>query len=96
MNSAVRLCPACDGPHADFAFRVRDFDHARCRRCATVFVTPLPDPQALETLYLAPDYHPSAEGQEQRMRPRATRAPPSCAASACVRCSRSAAAPGIF
>ncbi|MDC0718583.1 class I SAM-dependent methyltransferase [Nannocystis bainbridge] len=68
MNSAVRPCPACDGPHADFAFRVRDFDHARCRRCGTVFVTPLPDPQALETLYLAPDYHDSAEGQESRMR----------------------------
>ena len=68
MNSAARPCPACDGPHADFAFRVRDFDHARCRRCGTVFVTPLPDPQALETLYLAPDYHGSAEGQEQRMR----------------------------
>lgn len=68
MNPAPRPCPACDGPHAEFAFRVREYDHVRCRRCATVFVTPLPDAQALESLYLAPDYHESADGQEQRMR----------------------------
>lgn len=68
MTSAVRPCPACDGPHAAFAFRVADYDHVRCRRCGTVFVTPVPEAQAIESHYLAPDYHRSADGQAERMR----------------------------
>lgn len=68
MTAAARPCPACDGAHADFAFRVADFDHARCRRCGTVFVTPLPATSVIESTYLAPDYHSSDAGQEQRMR----------------------------
>lgn len=68
MTSAARPCPACDGAHAEFAFRVADFDHLRCARCGTVFVSPLPDQAAIESTYLAPDYHSSAHGQERRMR----------------------------
>lgn len=68
MTSAARPCPACDGVDAVFAFQVAGFDHVRCRRCGTLFVAALPDPTTLESTYLAPDYHSSAQGEEQRMR----------------------------
>ncbi|HEY8375656.1 MAG TPA: class I SAM-dependent methyltransferase [Nannocystis sp.] len=66
--TAARPCPACDGAHADLAFRVGGFDHARCRRCGTVFVTPLPPASVIEATYLAPDYHSRAETEAPRMR----------------------------
>lgn len=68
MTPAARPCPACDGREADLAFTVAGFDHVRCRRCATVFVAPLPAAATIEATYLAPDYHSSAHGQEPRMR----------------------------
>jgi 2-polyprenyl-3-methyl-5-hydroxy-6-metoxy-1,4-benzoquinol methylase len=68
VTAAARPCPACDGAHADFAFRVAEFDHVRCRRCATVFISPLPSEETIASIYLAPQYHASAEGAEQRMR----------------------------
>ena len=68
MAPAARPCPACDGPHAAFAFRVADYDHVRCRGCGTLYVTPVPGAQAIEAHYLAPDYHRSADAQGARMR----------------------------
>lgn len=64
----ARACPACGHPQAHFAFEAAGFVHVRCDRCDTLFVAVLPPPDEVEATYLAPDYHASAEGQEQRMR----------------------------
>ena len=68
MSSASRPCPACGHAGARDVFVVDGFRHVRCTRCASVYVTPLPAADVIEAQYLAPDYHSSAIGQEQRMR----------------------------
>lgn len=64
----ARPCPACEGLDSRFAFTAAGYPHVRCRRCDTLFVAQVPDATVLESTYLAPDYHTSAQGQEQRMR----------------------------
>lgn len=64
----ARPCPACGWLQTDFAFTAAGYDHVRCCRCDTLFVAALPTSAAIEATYLAPDYHSSARGQEQRMR----------------------------
>jgi SAM-dependent methyltransferase len=66
--SPARACPACGHQRARFAFASAGFVHVRCVRCDTLFVAELPPPDQVEATYLAPDYHSTAEGQEQRMR----------------------------
>ncbi len=69
MSATVtRACPACGLERSRFAFEVAGFVHVRCAGCDTLFVAALPPADQVEATYLAPDYHSSAEGQEQRMR----------------------------
>jgi SAM-dependent methyltransferase len=69
MSAPVaRACPACGLERSHFAFEVAGFVHVRCAGCDTLFVAVLPPPDLVEATYLAPDYHSTAEGQEQRMR----------------------------
>src|SRR6266849_10330854 len=42
-----RRCPACGGDGAE-AFRRLGFAYRRCERCASLFVSPAPDPARLE------------------------------------------------
>jgi len=64
----ARPCPACGHTGARDAFTADGYLHVRCTRCATLFVAHLPTGAEIESRYLAPDYHSSAAGQEQRMR----------------------------
>lgn len=64
----ARLCPACGGSATRGAFVVADFEHVRCRRCGTLFITPLPAAEVIESLYLTPEYRSSSAAQGARMR----------------------------
>ncbi|MBK8262406.1 MAG: class I SAM-dependent methyltransferase [Nannocystis sp.] len=67
-GSAARPCPACGGTAASIAFVVDGYQHARCGRCASLFVTPLPDLAAIAAVYLGPRYHDEAHDEAARMR----------------------------
>jgi SAM-dependent methyltransferase len=64
----ARPCPACGHTESRDAFIAAGYAHVRCARCDTLFVAHLPAADVIESQYLAPDYHSSAVGQEQRMR----------------------------
>ncbi len=64
----ARACPACGHETARFAFETAGHVHVRCDRCDTLYVAVLPSHEQVQSIYLAPDYHTSAQGQELRMR----------------------------
>jgi len=64
----VRPCPACASRSNEWAFVVDGFPHLRCRDCQTLFVSPLPTPEAVQATYLDPSYHGNVELSEDRMR----------------------------
>jgi len=66
-SSTARSCPACDSGDSSSAFAVDGFEHAQCRRCGTLFVSPLPDAETIRQVYEAPDYHHSVEDSAPRM-----------------------------
>ena len=66
-ESASRPCPACDSSESTWVFAVDGFGHVECKRCSTLFVSPLPDEETIRKVYESPDYHAGVEASAPRM-----------------------------
>lgn len=66
-----RPCPACTTSGAGHGFTVSGYEFSRCLSCGTHYVDPVPDEDALASLYAQPGYYDGARRQEDRMRAQA-------------------------
>ena len=60
-------CPACDSVEKQQCFVVSGYDIKRCLECGTMYVDPLPTPEALAAIYTSDSYYELSSDSMRRI-----------------------------